>query len=183
MFFGISYGLAMSRPAHASRTLRENSCPLDIKSLTRKKQEIGIIAVNPTWDALPVNKRIGILKDQYQKLEKIERTQTEEVYRVNVQHLYRKLRETWERFVEEVLLNGAIQRFGREIQTQRLSKVIDVTEEDYQQIDQNMGKCSTYFVGHDSSGTLMEEPPSSAEFLEDLTALETLIASIRKRRK
>ncbi|WP_316826057.1 AAA family ATPase [Pedobacter miscanthi] len=156
---------------------------LDIKSLTRKKQETGIIAVNPPWDALPVGKRIGILKNQYQQLEKIERTQTEEVYRVNVQHLYGKLRETWERFVEEVLLNGAIQRFGREIQTQRLSKITDITDMDYQKVDENMGKCSTYFLGHDSAGTLMQEPPPSSEFLEDLTALETLITDIRKRRK
>lgn len=159
------------------------NCNLDIKSLTRKKQETGLIASNPPWDALAVGKRIGLLKNEYQQLEKIERTETEEVYKERAKYLYGKLRETWERFIEEVFLNGAIQRFGRAIQTQRLSKIVDLTDEDYNLVDTNMSKCSTYFTGHDTAGTLIEEMPDSAEFLVDLTILENYIAEIRKRRK
>lgn len=159
------------------------ACDLEIKSLTRKKEETGIIASTPPWDALPIKKRIGLLKDQYQKLEKIERTETEEKYKMNVLHLYGRLRETWERFVEEVLLNGAIQRFGREVQTQRLSKLSDLTDDDYQKVDENMSKCSKYFSGHDTAGALMQEPPTSAEFLADLSLLESFADEIRKRRK
>jgi energy-coupling factor transporter ATP-binding protein EcfA2 len=158
------------------------NCDLDIKSLTRKKKETGLIASNPPWDALPVGKRIGLLKDAYQKLEKIERTETEEVYKERAKILYGKLRETWERFIEEVFLNGAIQRFGRAIQTQRLSKIVDLTDDDYNLVDSNMSKCSTYFTGHDTAGTLIEEMPDSDEFLADLTVLEDYIKVIRKRR-
>ena len=159
------------------------NCDLDIKSLTRKKTETGLIASNPPWDALPVVKRIGLLKDAYQKLEKIERTETEEVYKDRAKILYGKLRETWERFIEEVFLNGAIQRFGRAIQTQRLSKIVDLTDEDYNLVDTNMSKCSTYFTGHDTAGALIEEMPDSDEFLADLKILEEYIKDIRKRRK
>ncbi len=158
------------------------NCDLDIKSLTRKRKETGLIASNPPWDALPVGKRIGLLKDAYQKLEKIERTETEEVYKERAKLLYGKLRETWERFIEEVFLNGAIQRFGRAIQTQRLSKVVDLTDDDYNIVDANMSKCSTYFTGHDTAGTLIEEMPDSAEFLADLKTLEEYIKDIRRRR-
>lgn len=159
------------------------NCDLDIKSITRKKKETGLIASNPPWDALPVSKRIGLLKDAYQKLEKIERTETEEVYKERAKILYGKLRETWERFIEEVFLNGAIQRFGRAIQTQRLSKIVDLTDNDYNLVDINMSKCSTYFIGHDTAGTLIEEMPDSDEFLADLKVLEEYIKDIRKRRK
>lgn len=162
---------------------KELNCELDIKSLTRKKKETGLIASNPPWDALPVGKRIGLLKDAYQKLEKIERTETEEIYKERAKTLYGKLRETWERFIEEVYLNGAIQRFGRTIQTQKLSKVVDLTTADYTLIDINMSKCSTYFRGHDTAGTLIEEMPESSEFLSDLTILESYITEIKKRRK
>ncbi len=158
-------------------------CDLEIKSLTRKKKETGIIASNPPWDALPVGKRIGLLKNAYQQLEKIERTENEEVYKERAKYLYGKLREAWERFIEEVFLNGVIQRFGRAIQTQRLSKIVDLTDDDYNLVDKNMSKCSTYFTGHDTAGTLIEEMPDSAEFLADLTILENYVAEIRKRRK
>ena len=79
-------------------------------------------------------------------------------------------------------MNGAIQRFGRAIQTQRLSKIVDITDDDYNLVDTNMSKCSTYFTGHDTSGTLIEEMPDSDEFLADLTILEDYIKAIRKRR-
>lgn len=158
------------------------NCELDIKSLTRKQKETGLIASNPPWDALPVSKRIGLLKDAHQKLEKIERTETDEIYKERAKILYGKLRETWERFIEEVFLNGVIQRFGRAIQTQRLSKIVDLTIDDYNLVDANMSKCSTYFTGHDTSGTLIEEMPDSDEFLADLTILEGYIKVIRNRR-
>jgi energy-coupling factor transporter ATP-binding protein EcfA2 len=167
--------------------IQEHSAELDsdleITSLTRKKKETGIIAKNPPWDALSVGKRIGILKSAHQQLEKIERTETEEAYKERAKTLYGKLRETWERFIEEVFLNGAIQRFGRAIQTKKLSKVIDLTAADYSLVDSNMSKCSTYFTGHDTAGTLIEEMPDSAEFLSDVKTLENFAKEIRDRRR
>jgi len=167
--------------------IQEHSAELDsdieITSLTRKKKETGIIAKNPPWDALSVGKRIGILKSECQQLEKIERTETEETYKERAKALYGKLRETWERFIEEVFLNGAILRFGRAIQTQRLSKVTDLTADDYNLVDSNMSKCSTYFTGHDTAGTLIEEMPDSAEFLADVKVLEDYIKEVRNRRR
>ena len=158
------------------------NCELEIKSLTRKRKETGIIASNPPWDALKVTTRIGILKTKLQDFKSIENTETEEVCNEIMKNLYGKLRETWERFIEEIFLNGAIQRFGRAIQTQRLSKIIDLTEDDYSIVDTNMSKCSTYFTGHDTAGTLIEETPDSDEFLADLTILEEYIRTIRRRR-
>lgn len=159
------------------------NCALDIKSLTRKKKETGLIANNPPWDALPVRKRIDLLKSAHQRLKVIERTKTEETYIEKAKILYGKLRETWERFIEEVFLNGAIQRFGRAIQTQRLAKIVDITDKDYKIVDYNISKCSTYFTGHDTAGALIEEMPNSDEFLADITVLENYVAEIRKRRK
>jgi energy-coupling factor transporter ATP-binding protein EcfA2 len=159
------------------------SCNINVKSLTRKRYETGIVAENPPWDALSVNKRIGVLKNRYQKLEKIERTDTFENYREYVKVLYGLLRETWERFVEEVFLNGTIQRFGRAIQTQRLEKITDLSDADYKKVESNMEKCSTYFHGHDSAGELIEQMPDSNEFLSDITVLEDFTAEIRRRRR
>jgi len=163
---------------HASRL----NLPIVINSLTRKKQETGIILSNPPWDAMTTSKRIGLLKDQHQKLAKFEKTETEDVVKPKIQNLYGRLRETWERFIEEVYLNDTIKRFGREVQTQRLSKLIDLTIEDYNKVNENMSKCSTYMVGHDSAGNLNDEIPSAQEFLNDVLILENYMKEIRKRR-
>ncbi|MEJ2884592.1 AAA family ATPase [Pedobacter sp. GR22-6] len=155
---------------------------IDVKGLTRKPKETGIIAANPPWDTLPVSKRVGLLNAACQTLDKTERTQTEEEYKLQAQHAYGKLREAWERCIEEVVLNGAIQRFGRTVQTQRLSKIVDLTETDYKVIDDNMSKCSTYFLGHDTAGALIESIPDAAEVQADVLLLEKFIADMRKRR-
>ncbi|HAE67625.1 MAG TPA: hypothetical protein DCG77_10555, partial [Sphingobacterium sp.] len=65
----------------------------------------------------------------------------------------------------------------------RLSKVIDLTQADYDIIDINMSKCSTCFLGHDSAGALNEQIPDAAEFLADIKVLEDFIKAIRTRRQ
>ena len=160
----------------------KKSINLTLKSLTRKRTETEIIAENPPWDALNVRKRIGILKNELQKLEKISRTETEEKYKDEVKTFYGKLRETWERVVEELILNNTVTRFGRAIQTQRLKKVVDLTDDDYNKIDENMSKASTYFWGHDTSGELIEEYPHIDEIKEDIDILDKYVKELRKRR-
>jgi len=155
---------------------------ITLKSLTRKRKVTGIIAENPPWDALKVSDRIKSLNNDWQQLDKIYRTETEEKYKEKVKRFYGKLRETWERAVEEIVLNGTVTRFGRAIQTQRLKKVIDLTEEDYTIIEENMSKASTYFLGHDTAGELIEEYPNIDEVKEDLNTLNEYVKKLRKRR-
>ncbi|OHX65399.1 AAA family ATPase [Flammeovirga pacifica] len=159
------------------------NCPLEVKSLTRKKTETGIIATNPPWDTLSVKKRIGVLKNGLVDLKLTEKKQTEEIYKEGVKLFYGKLRETWERFIEEILLNKVVQRFGREIQTQRIKVLTDLTDDDYSLIEENMKKCSTYMTGHDSSGALIENIPDCDEVEIDLKALEDYLVEMRKRKR
>lgn len=159
------------------------NCSLEVKSLTRKKTETGIIATNPPWDTLSVKKRIGVLKNGLVQLKSIEKNDTEEIYKEQVKPFYGKLRETWERFIEEILLNKVVQRFGREIQTQRLKVLTDLTDDDYSLIEENMKKCSTYMTGHDSSGALIETMPDCDEVEIDLKALEDYLGEMRKRKR
>ena len=155
---------------------------ITLKSLTRKPYEAGIVAKNPPWDAINVKKRIGVLKDEMQKLDKAFEKETDEETKDKVKNFYGKLRETWERVIEEILLNNTVTRFGRTIQTQRLKKVIDLTEKDYEIIDKNMFKASTCFTGHDTAGALNEETPDIDEIKKDLNLLEEYVKELRKRR-
>ena len=93
------------------------------------------------------------------------------------------MRETWERFIEEILLNKVVQRFGREIQTQRIKVLTDLTDDDYSLIEENMKKCSTYMTGHDSSGALIQAMPDCDEVEIDLKTLEDYLGEMRKRKR
>lgn len=157
---------------------------INLKHLRLKKTSLGAGTVGQEmpWAGLNVNKRIGVIKDKYQKLEKDYRLNNYDTYNSEAKIVYDELRETWERAIEEVLLNETIQRFAREIQTTRLREVI-VTDEDYRILNQNMKKTSTYMLGHDDSPELNEPPPQPEELKEDIETLENWVNSIRGRQR
>ena len=83
---------------------------------------------------------------------------------------YGLLRETWERAIEEVVLNDVISRFRPSIETQRL-KGVTIETSDYVTIDEGMSKCSRWMTGHDSSGAIATPFPEPAEIEEDIKQL------------
>ncbi len=132
------------------------------------------------WIALSTKKRIGQLKVSLQAARAHFNKQLETEYNHAAGIIYGQLRETWERAIEEVLFNGAIVRFGRAIQTQRLKKVT-VLKDDYTAIDKGMSKCSQHMIGHDGSHELNQYMPEPDEILEDINFLENWQKEISKR--
>lgn len=159
------------------------SCGIHIESLTRKKTETGIIANKPPWYSMTVKSRLGVLNEGLQALKNSEAKETQEEYDQKVKPYYSKLRETWERVVEELVLNKTVQRFGREISTQRLEKVIDLTEADYKVINDNMTRCSKLMLGHDTAGALLEKMPDCDSVENDLNSLKDYIKEMRSRKR
>ncbi len=141
--------------------------------LERSRKRAGIVRTTPPWDALTTSKRIKHLKKvMLRNLRKIDNDGTETEFRNEAYTFYGFLREAWERLVEEKLLNQVVTRFGRGVQTQRLSRLIDLKDEDFKQIDDGMAKCSTYFRGHDSAPAVGDPYPTIDEIVEDITAIE-----------
>ena len=151
--------------------------------LDRNRKHTGLVDNTPPWDALPIKARIGQLNAAYQTLEKVDRTGTELEYSQHSYGFYNLLREAWERLVEEKLFNNVVTRFGRSIQTQRITKLIDdITQADYDTIEQGMSNCSTFFRGHDTATGLQQRPRKIIEVKADLDLICNLLIDLNKRR-
>ncbi|XQM36835.1 AAA family ATPase [Cupriavidus sp. H19C3] len=144
-------------------------------------QGAGVCTEELPWVAMPVKKKIGYIKSEWQAVDKLEREGQQDKYEKEAKYLYGLLREAWERAIEEVLLNNVVERFQVGVQTQRL-KVVDIDAADYGAIEVGMGKCSKWLPGHDKAAADRAPVPGSAELKADIEALETWIAAIRKRR-
>jgi hypothetical protein len=72
------------------------------------------------WTGLPTQKRINALKQECQRAEKIYREEGQKAYEPVATRMYADLRRTWERAIEEVLLNEVVLRFRQGIETNRL---------------------------------------------------------------
>ena len=152
--------------------------------LERTRKRAGIVRSTPPWDALTTAKRIKYLKNvMLRKLIKIDNEGTETEFRNAAYTFYGFLREAWERLVEEKLLNQVVTRFERGVQTQRLSRLIDLKEEDFKRIDDGMNKCSTYFRGHDSAPAAGDPYPTIEEVTEDISAITAFNNELQTTRK
>ncbi|KAF0821265.1 hypothetical protein V7200_02055 [Cytobacillus firmus] len=121
------------------------------------------------WITLSTSRRIKYLKNELPKLKKLQSELDHDLFFPQVKTWYMLLRESWERAVEELLLNGVVERFNPSVQTQRLCK-IKFTDEIVQLVTEGMTKTSTYV--HDESQAIGRIIPSNDEMIEDLNMLE-----------
>jgi len=163
----------------------ESSNPINIQSITRRGKLSGFPQGSPPWDALKTVDRIGQLKQLEVELRRYTKRDDfiEDMYSRDAKHIYGKMRETWERLVEEWLIRNVVQRFSRVVQTLNIRYIVDSTPEDVATISAGMGKCSTYFEGHDTAtGLGVTEMPDIDELLADITALDVYFKALKKRR-
>ena len=131
---------------------------------------------------MKLNDRIGYLKEKQQSAATVHGTKGADAYEPLGRELYGLLRESWERAVEEVLLNETVMRLGRGVQTMRLRKVTDICDADVQCIDEGMSKCSRFLTGHDEPAVVQDPVPGPEEVIEDIKALEDWAKTVRCRR-
>ncbi|MBS0264732.1 MAG: AAA family ATPase, partial [Planctomycetes bacterium] len=165
------------------REAGEQRVPLLIQTVSRSPSGPGeCIPTDPRpWYACSTKDRISVLKNMTAKFKKIQAESPDE-YRRRVAEFYGKLRETWERGVEELLLQDVILRFRPSIETQRLKKV-SIEQSDLVAIESGMSKCSTWLDGHDSAAAIASPPPSPDEVASDLKAFEDFRKALVDRAK
>lgn len=142
----------------------------------------GVCAEELPWVALKVSKRIGHLKKLLQDAEKLHRDGHQSAYEREASFIYGYLREAWERGLEEVLLGGVVERYRPGVQTQQVAQIADITAEDCTAVETAMTKCSKWLPGHDQAAAARADIPEPAVLRADIEALESWVASIRKRR-
>ena len=129
-----------------------------------------------------VSERLQEIDRNFQALIDSEYDYTNEVFRPHVVALYTQMRDTWERIVEEILFNRVVQRFRREIMTQRLEEACIDPEKDYPVIFEGMKRCSHY-SGHDLAEDLPPELPKPELIRRDADELQGFFNAADRRRK
>ena len=147
----------------------------------RKKNGIpGCVDSGKPWNTMQVKERFTYLNDSINTFKDLETTNQIE-YDNEAANWYCLLRETWESMVEESLFNGVIKRFGYEIKTQSI-KEIEITDDDYAEIEKHMGKSSEWMYGHDKSKALDVHRPPISELRDDLSAARNFIKQVNNRK-
>ena len=141
-------------------------------------QGFGVVASDDgPWQVKKTQERISILEQRLGRmpLDGISRVE----YEKHVREFYGQLRQTWERLVEEYLLNNVVGRFQAEVKTQSL-KSVNVTDEDYRKVFFAMKKASDY-AAHDWATAREGDLPTKTHMSEELTSLRDYQRELKKR--
>lgn len=149
--------------------------------IRRTANGYGVHSQSLPFDVEGTKARVGQLRQMQAAADKAKRDGDDDQHRMMTTATYGRLRLAWERCVEEVLLNGTVQRFGEGVSTQRLKAVV-VTDDDYKQIDAGMSKSSKF--EHDAASPVGRLPvPEPDELLADIESLEAFRTAVDKRNR
>jgi hypothetical protein len=137
----------------------------------------GLVTDDWPWFGVKAKARVGQLKQVVVQLRRLAATDRPR-YESEVHDFYGRLRDTWERAVEDHLLNGAIRRFGTEVKTKSLDNLHKLSESHIEALDQGMTKTSRWLRGHDHAAALGLPMPEPDELTSDVAQLEKWIGEM-----
>lgn len=140
-----------------------------------KKVAGRIDAGGVSWKGAKVNKRIGRIRDAFAPLPKLHQSSPAE-YEMSVKNLYGRLRDTYERIVEEVIFCEIVQRGVDVVQTQKL-RMVHLSHPLALRFHQGMTKANTH--SHDNPAAETVAVPEPTEFLADIAFVEELIKDLK----
>lgn len=127
--------------------------------------EFGIVSIgDEPWVAQKVKEREQTLKAMIEAIPDDLGIASED-YRRHCTAYYAALRETWERAVEEIVLNDVVRRFGSNVGTLRLASV-EVSDDDFMVIYRAMKRASE-FSGHDQAAGRQIDIPTKDQMMSD----------------
>jgi energy-coupling factor transporter ATP-binding protein EcfA2 len=128
------------------------------------------------WKSMKVSKRIAMLKNEMVRVGKLQHTEPSR-YEYEAKNVYGRLRDAYERAVEECLFHETISRFNEAVKTQNL-RYVDLPDEYAVRFHEGMTKANTF--SHDNPYAGTATIPEPYEINADITALETLVANLKK---
>ncbi len=129
------------------------------------------------WQGMTVKDRTGKLKRELQSIVSLYNSGDMDSYYYRAKDWCELLRESWERAVEEILFNDAIQRYNPCVQTQRLKKA-PFTQELYSELENGMTECSAWC--HDQARAINGEIPTAEDLKKYIDCFEKYCKKYRK---
>lgn len=156
--------------------------PSQIQTLERKNESTGMVSDGLPWAHKSYKSRLDELEKIQKKFEKLPwPAYPDETLAAQMREAYDKFRATIERAVQDLFLNGTIQRFDDYIRVKNLDKVCALTEADYLNLSAIYNKCGDVMTGHDHSSVPNFAVPTARELKDDLTKFDNIIKDFKSR--
>lgn len=145
--------------------------PLHVQWLKRVKNIPGYCTSELPWEVLSAKKRLKALTDLSLEARKAYKEDPDgKDYRILHGQFFDQLRATWERTVEEVVLNEVVLRFRKGVETRRLRGVV-LDDEDFKTVYDAMSLGSDETPAHDHATEALEALKTPDDLDAEITRL------------
>ena len=128
-----------------------------------------------SWKGLSVKKRVGAIRNEFAPIKKLHLSNPSD-YEFKVKNLYGRLRDTYERAVEECIFCDIVRRGVDRIETQKL-RYVHLSDALAIRFHDGMTKANIH--SHDNPASDSIAVPAPAEFEKDIAFFETLIGDLK----
>lgn len=161
----------------------QRGMPRKLMSVGRGPAGAGVVSEGLPWVAAKLPQRIDQLEKEVRAAKVLYDANDEDQYRNAAFQIYNRLRNSWERAIEDVAFNGVILRHRDYINSKHLRKTTVLSEADCDEFDAGFKKCCDQVDAHDPSRGRNAPPPAPDEIMRDVKALNSWVSSIRGRQK
>lgn len=142
----------------------------------------GFVIAGLPWAHKSYKERIDRLEKAQKELERRWSAYPGEAEAGEMRHQYAFLRATIERVVQDLVLNGVVQRYRDWIRVDNLEEVVGFEAAEHKEIARLFKRCCEVVDAHDPSSAKNSPVPSPQELFVDLNALKSVIDHVRVRR-
>jgi AAA domain len=128
-----------------------------------------------SWKGLSVTKRLARIRNDFAPLKNLHKSSPSD-YEFKLKHLYGRLRDSYERLVEEHIFCDVVRRGVDRIETQKL-RMVHLSDALAIQFHDGMTKANTH--SHDNPASDTVSIPDPAAFESDLVYIEQLITDLK----
>lgn len=147
-------------------------------SIRRAGARAGIVHPDLPFAGIRVAERLERVKDMAKDADKALEAGNADGCDDIVRKAYGRLRETWERGVEELILCESVVRFRPGVATQRL-RAVHFEDGHYSALEEAMARCS-HFAAHDTAADFNTETPTPKELRADVEVARLYFANRKK---
>jgi len=144
----------------------------------------GNVSQGLPWAHKNYKERIDHLEKSQKRLEKLPwPASPSEKLAGEIIREYSFFRATIERIVQDVVLNGTVQRFRDYIEVKKLEQVVGLEKEVVDEVLRLYKRCSDVIEAHDPTSAKDDPPPTPYDLYQDIKDLKNLIEKIKNKRK
>ncbi len=162
--------------AEVVRIAQEAHVPVQVRDIRPEGALCGKVGDGDTpWINLTVAQKLQYLEGKRLPALKAMDENSQE-YADGARDVGEKLRETWERLVEENLLQATVMRLRPSVQTQNL-EMVQVTDDDWEKVHHGMTRTSGW--SHDTARATGSPPPSPDELTKEIDEIRALVGKLK----